>query len=61
MSHQTLNEPIEVSAVDGEIVITGPNGFAGSLSLEAARKSIERLQAAVDSIDGGETYQKPLG
>lgn len=61
MTHDVLDTPLEVALVEGEVVITGPNGLGGSMTLRAARESAERLRRIVDQVDGGETYQKPLG
>jgi hypothetical protein len=48
--------------VEGEIVITGPDGFNGSMTLEAARASMAHLKGALNKADGPEEiYQKPLG
>ncbi|WP_164467365.1 hypothetical protein [Caulobacter flavus] len=48
--------------IDGEVVITGPNGFNGSLTIAAAKASARNLLEAIeDASDGGEVYQKPLG
>ena len=38
--------PSEVAAEDGEVVIDGPNGFAISLTPEAAIATSKRLAAA---------------
>lgn len=61
-------KPLSVSAVGGEVAITGPGGLNASLTVEAAVASAERLLAAARTIDpgavddgDGETYQKPLG
>jgi hypothetical protein len=61
MTQIILEMPLDVAVCDGEISISGPGGLAGALTLEAARKTAERLRAAVDEADGGEVYQKPLG
>ena len=61
MTHAVFDTPLEVAIADGEIVITGPDGLAGSMTLDAALKSAERLRAAAEQAGGGEIYQKPLG
>lgn len=61
MTQQALDTPFAAELVDDEIVITGPNGFNGSLTLEAARASVENLQRVIGAADQAETYQKPLG
>jgi hypothetical protein len=68
-NQSALSEPLIVKAVDGEIAILGPDGLSGSLTVEAAVASAERLLAAARTIasgatpgeDDGEIYQKPLG
>lgn len=62
MTHQTFNTPLNAEIVDGEVVLTGPDGFNGSLTLEAARKTLEHLQRALaPDEEPAQTYQKPLG
>jgi hypothetical protein len=53
-------EPLEVQMVDGEVVITGPDGFCGSFTRQAAEESARRLTAIIQQ-GASETYQKPLG
>lgn len=62
MTHQTFDTPLNAQVVDGEVVITGPDGFNGSLTLDAAKATLERLQEALGApSEPQETYQKPLG
>ncbi len=57
-----LDEPLEVSAESGEVVITGPDGLSASLTPRAAQESARRLAAVAEQIAGpAQTYQKPLG
>ena len=58
---EPLDTPLEIIPSEGEVVITGPNGFSGSLTVEAAIASARRLLAAANEIAGPGTYQKPLG
>lgn len=60
MTRDALDQPLSAELVDGEVVVTGPNGFNGSLTVEAARISAENLMRAVQLFDSGEVYQKPL-
>ena len=50
-----------VIVIDGEVVITGPDGVAISLTPEAAITSAERLLEAAGGEEPNEVYQKPLG
>lgn len=64
MKHlQAFDTPLEVTLIDGEVAITGPDGACLSLTREAAIASAKRLLEAADGQmpEGGETYQKPLG
>lgn len=62
MEHlQPFDTPLEVTQIDGEIAITGPDGACLSLTREAALASARRLLEAVEDQDPGEVYQKPLG
>jgi hypothetical protein len=57
-----FDQALEVKIVDGEVVLSGPNGLNGSLTKAAARESARRLLAALEIKDEEiETYQKPLG
>lgn len=42
--------PLVVTAVDGEVAITGPGGLCASLTVEAAVASAERLLAAARTL-----------
>lgn len=64
--HAALDTPLVVAPVEGDVVITGPDGLAASLTPQAAIASAERLLTAARAItpamdDEGVTYQKPLG
>jgi hypothetical protein len=62
MSQQNaFTTPLEVTAVEGEVAITGPDGVAISLTREAAVASAKRLLEAAGGEQPAETYQKPLG
>ncbi len=62
MTNQAFDTPFEASLVDGEIVIIGPDGFNGSMTIEAARASMASLKHALGMVDEAEAiYQKPLG
>ncbi len=43
-----FTEPLQISVVDGEVVLHGPDGIAGSFTPEAAAESAERLLAAAE-------------
>lgn len=49
------SEPMTVHAVEGEVVVLGPDGVAVSLTPEAAEESANRLNAAA-----GEARKQPL-
>ena len=62
MEHlQPFDTPLEVTPIDGEIAITGPDGACLSLTREAAIASARRLLEAANGVEPGEVYQKPLG
>lgn len=43
MDSRPYDEPSEVAAIDGEVVVDGPDGVAVSLTPEAAIETSERL------------------
>jgi hypothetical protein len=45
----TEDQPLEVAAVEGDVVITGPDGIHGALTPDAARRSARRLENAASS------------
>lgn len=53
--------PLEVTPVDEEVAIVGPDGVAISLTREAAIVSAKRLLEAAGGEEPSEVYQKPLG
>ncbi len=48
MPREVYDQPSEVSAEQGEVIVDGPNGFAVSMSPEAARETSHRLHRAAD-------------
>lgn len=61
MTKQIIDTPFAAELVDGRVVVTGPDGFNGLMTLKAARTSIENLQRVIGAAADAETYQKPLG
>ncbi|WP_146197945.1 hypothetical protein [Caulobacter endophyticus] len=62
MTHGPIDEPLTAELLEGEVVVTEPNGFNGSLTMDAARRSAENLLRAVEQAESGQdVYQKPLG
>lgn len=57
---EAFNTPLEITAIDNEVVITGPDGVAVSLTREAAIASAKRLLDAA-GVEEADLYQKPLG
>jgi len=46
MEIQTIDEPLLVEVVEGEVVVLGPDGLNGSLTPRAAEESGRRLLEA---------------
>ena len=61
MQQQAFDKPLEVTPIDDEVAITGPDGVAISLTREAAIVSAKRLLEAAGGEEPDEVYQKPLG
>jgi hypothetical protein len=61
MTQQILDTPLQADVIDGGVVITGPNGFQSTMTLDAAKATVARLQAVLGAVGEPETYQKPLG
>lgn len=63
MEIPAFDTPLEISAVNRDIAITGRDGLCAAFTLEAAKASVRRLQSAIAELEGddGEIYQKPLG
>jgi hypothetical protein len=47
-----FDEPLEIEIIEGEVVITGPDGLCASLTSEAARETSRRLAEAVARMKG---------
>jgi hypothetical protein len=45
-SHKAYDTPVKTTAIDGEVVLDGPDGVAVSMTPDAAEESARRLQAA---------------
>ncbi|MDB5432494.1 MAG: hypothetical protein JWP35_3610 [Caulobacter sp.] len=58
---KAIDLPLEVTAVEGEVAITGPDGVGLSLTPAAAAASARRLLEVVAELQPQGTYQKPLG
>lgn len=56
---EVFSEAMAVEVADGAVVILGPNGFAGSLTPEAAEESARRLLAAAASAAGDDLGDPP--
>lgn len=59
--HEAFDTPLEITPLDGEVAITGPDGIAISLTRSAAITSAKRLLEAAGGEEPSEVYQKPLG
>jgi hypothetical protein len=45
-SHKAYDTPVKTTAIDGEVVLEGPDGIGLSMTPDAAEESAERLRAA---------------
>ena len=62
MTQQILDTPLRADVIDGGVMITGPDGSQSAMTLDAAKATVARLQAALGVAgEPQETYQKPLG
>ena len=52
MNPEAFPQPMQVEAVDGEVVILGPDGLNGSMTPDAAEASGRRLLAAAAEARG---------
>lgn len=57
---EALNTPLEITSIDNEVAITGPDGVGFSLTREAAIASAKRLLDAA-GVEDNDIFQKPLG
>lgn len=48
-----FEHPMSVTAIEGRVTITGPDGMVGTLTPQAARDSARRLLEAADDAEGG--------
>lgn len=46
-----FDSPMSVMAIEGRVVVTGPDGLSGALTPQAARESARRLQQAADDAE----------
>jgi len=51
MPSDAFTEPMLVLAVEGEVVVLGPNGVNGAFTIEAARISARNLLEAADEAN----------
>ena len=62
MARAAYDEPMDVSTVEGEIVLTAPGGAASvALTPRAAMQTAERLQAAAATARDGGQERAPGG
>jgi hypothetical protein len=45
-SHKAYDTPVKTTAIDGEVVLEGPDGIGLSMTPDAAEETARRLQAA---------------
>jgi hypothetical protein len=54
-----FDKPSKATAVDGEVVVDGPDGVGHSFTPQAARETGERLALAASQAEAQNTDQRP--
>lgn len=47
-----FDSPMSIMAIEGRVVVTGPDGLSGALTPQAARDFARRLLEAADDAEG---------